>query len=215
MSRWSCVLFDLDGTLVDSAPGILGSVEFAYRDAGIEPPDRAALRAWLGPPMWENLTVRGGLDDAAASAVFERFKARYDGAGVYEAEPMPGVLALLDALGDAGVPLAVATSKRDEPARLLLAHLGIAGRFLAIRGATPESATKEDAIRGALAGLEAAGADTSTAVILGDRHHDVDGAAATGIDSVFAAWGYGGPVEATGATATAATPAEFARLLLD
>jgi phosphoglycolate phosphatase len=120
---------------------------------------------------------------------------------MYDAVIYDGVLGVLDWLGDLGVTLAVATSKPEHYAVPIVEHLGLAGRFKTICGDTLDGARASKAAVVAEALRRLGQPDPSTVVMVGDRSHDVLGAAAHGVRCYGAGWGYGGPGELAGAGA--------------
>lgn len=215
-SAFSCVIFDLDGTLVDSAAGVIGSIEHAFREEGIEPPPPSELGRWLGPPMMDSLRERAGLDEESARAVHNRYRADYDTAGVLRSTIYEGVDDLLSRLRVADFTLAIATAKPHEPTLLLLEHLGLTQYFTAICGAAPGDgrSTKLDVLDATLRMLRGGGVDVARAVVVGDRHHDIQAAAARSVAAIFVTWGYGEAEEAKGASAIAASPGALEALLM-
>ncbi len=208
------VLFDLDGTLVDSRPGIVAATNATLRELGVPERPEAELSAGIGPPLHDTLARLLGRPAEELDDVVAGYRARYatlmrSGTLVY-----PGVEDLLARLAAAGHPLAVATSKSQLLAAALLEHLGLAGRFAAILGPVPPSREeKAGTVARALSALELApGAD---AVLVGDRRHDVDGGRANGLAVLGAAWGYGTRDELVdaGAAGVAETPADVPGLL--
>lgn len=209
------MLLDLDGTLSASEPGIAGALVEALVAEGLDPPPAAALRAAIGPPFAVGLPALGVPADRV-DAVVARYRARYDTVGLFQTTLFPGVVAMLDALRGAGVVLALATSKPEALAGRVVAHLGIDGHLAAVAGAGTGGvrADKASVIARALDLLGVApGPDV---VMVGDRHHDVDGARVHGLDTIVAAWGYGASDEHRAAEpyAVAATPADVVRLVL-
>jgi len=205
------VLFDMDGTLVDSQPGIVAAMNATLRALGEPERDEADLRARIGPPLPVTLGNLLGRPPHEVEDIAAGYRERYretmrDGTFVY-----PGIPALLADLAAAGHPLAVATSKAQPLAQELLDHLGLGPWFAAVRGPVPPS--QEDKAGTIARALEAL--DTSSAVLVGDRHHDVTGARSHGLDTIGAAWGYGGEDElwAAGARAVARRPDEVPGLL--
>lgn len=186
------VIFDLDGTLVDSAPGILASFAGAFAACGVAP-NRPLTPDLIGPPLRETLA---GLCGEPAPALLDwltaAFKAHYDTEGYRQTRPFDGVLGMLDALAAAGLVLHIATNKRALPTRLILAHLGWAGRFrlvYALDTLTPPAADKP-ALLGRL--LADAGLVAADALYVGDRVEDWHAARANGLRFAWAAWGFGG-----------------------
>ncbi len=215
LPRWTCVIFDLDGTIVDSAPGVIGSIEHAFRRAGLEAPPASELRRWLGPPMLQSLRETAGLDEETAQAVHAYFRANYDASGVLRSEAYYGLPGLLDRLGVAGMPLAIATAKPEAPALVLLGHLGLSSHFSVVSGASFDEgrSSKLEILGEALRRLAERGVDVSKAVVIGDRHHDIEAAAEFGLAAIFVTWGYGDLDEARGALAIADSPEALEVLL--
>ncbi|MDQ3629744.1 MAG: HAD hydrolase-like protein [Actinomycetota bacterium] len=208
------VLFDMDGTLVDSRPGIVAALNATLRELGEPEQPEAALVPRIGPPIhdtWAELLRRPA--DAVGDVVVA-YRARYattmlEGTSVY-----PGVERLLEQLSAEGHLMAVATSKAQPIAVALLEHLGLDGFFAAIRGPVPPSTEGKPATVGRA--LEALGLTSGAgAVLVGDRHHDVAGGHAHGLRVIGAGWGYGtrGELEAAGAEAIAAEPLGVGPLL--
>lgn len=182
------VIFDLDGTLTDSAPGIVASFRHALGEIGAPVPDGDLAGLVVGPPM--HLTLASmGLGDRAAEA-FAAYRADYTSRGWAINSLFDGIPDLLTDLGAAGVRLAVATSKNEVTARRIIEHFGIDGHFEVIAGASPDGvrSAKADVVAHALAQL---GPLPDEVLMVGDRSHDVLGAATHGIDTVVVEWGYG------------------------
>lgn len=210
---WTCVVFDLDGTLIDSASGVISSVEAAFRAEGILPPHRSELRKWLGPPMIDNLRSLPSLHEAEVARIHARYRIDYDTRGVLTSEPFTGSQHLIDLLMNAGIACGVATSKPQAPASLIVAHLGWESAFLSVAGADPARPTKTACIRACLTEMAERGADTSRPVVVGDRSHDVRGAQECGVDAIYVTWGYGSVSESAGATLLADTFESLGRYL--
>jgi phosphoglycolate phosphatase len=182
------VIFDLDGTLTDSAEGIVTSFLHALRHIGAPEP-QGDIAAWIvGPPMDETFNTMG-LGEKA-DAAFAEFRAEYTARGWAINSLFDGIETLLADLRAAGVRLAVATSKLEPTARRILAHFELDQYFEVIAGACPDGIrrSKEEVLAHALAQLQPL---PERVLMVGDRSHDVDGAAAHGIDTVVVGWGYG------------------------
>jgi HAD superfamily hydrolase (TIGR01549 family) len=182
------VIFDLDGTLTDSAPGIVASFLHALGEIGAPAPDGDLAGLVVGPPMHQTLTSMG-LGDRATEA-FTAYRADYTTRGWAMNSLFDGIPDLLTDLRAAGVRLAVATSKNEPTARRIIEHFGIEDHFEVIAGASPDGvrSAKADVVAHALAQL---GPLPERVLMVGDRSHDVEGAAAHGIDTVVVEWGYG------------------------
>jgi phosphoglycolate phosphatase len=202
------VLFDLDGTLVDSVPGIAASVRAAAAALGLPEPSPQQLRAMIGPPLQDGFAVTFGLSDADADRAVAAYRAHYAGGAMLDAPPYPGIPELLAALRADGALLAVATSKPETFAVAILEHVGLLGHFASVHGATLDGAVRhKDQVVGAAL---AAHPGTIRPALVGDRAQDVLGAAVHGLPCIGAGWGPAedGELEAAGAAAIAATPAE-------
>ena len=210
-TRPELVIFDLDGTLTDSAPGVVASFTHALAAVGAPVPDANLAELVVGPPMHHTL-AKLGLGDRADEAI-AAYRADYTSRGWAINALYDGIAELLADLRAAGVRLAVATSKVEPTARRILEHFGIAGHFEVIAGASPDGvrAAKADVIAHALDQLRPL---PQRVVMIGDRSHDVDGAAAHGLDTMVVGWGYGGGDFAPGEPVTIlATIAELREAL--
>ena len=184
------VIFDLDGTVWDSLPGIVGSLEHTFETFGREVPDREVLTANIGPPLQLMLGELGFPPEQIDEATLV-YRERYVERGVYEASVYSGVPELLAGLGDAGDRLATATSKGEGPTRQMLDHFGLTDHFEVIGAASMDaSSMTKDAVLGRALG-DLGGPDPSECVMVGDRSYDVRGAAIHGLDCVGVLWGYG------------------------
>lgn len=182
------VIFDLDGTLTDSAAGIVASFRHALGHIGAPVPEGDLAQRLVGPPMHHTLAAMGLGEQT--DAVIAAYRADYTSRGWLMNSMFDGVAALLADLRAAGVRLAVATSKAEPTARKILAHFGLDGHFEVVAGASVDGtrAAKRDVLAHALEQLAPLPARV---LMVGDRRHDVDGAASHGIDTVLVGWGYG------------------------
>jgi phosphoglycolate phosphatase len=187
--RPQLVIFDLDGTLTDSARGVVSSFRHALSEVGAPVPEDQDLAARVvGPPM--HLTLRGlGLGDRADAAI-AAYRADYTTRGWMINQVFDEIPELLADLRAAGVRLAVATSKAEPIARKILEHFGLDGHFEVIAGSSLDGArsAKADVIAHALSQLDPM---PQHVLMVGDRSHDVDGASRHGIETVIVDWGYG------------------------
>jgi phosphoglycolate phosphatase len=201
--RIRTVLFDLDGTLSKSESGIIGSLRQAFDDLGLPRLDDRTERSLIGPTFADALPPLVGAD--IVPKLIERYRAHY-ATGMFDTELYDGALEVLDDLRARGVTLAVATSKPEFHAKPVIDHLGLADYFVTVAGDSLnyERRTKALVIAEALRRL--GHPDPATVLMVGDRKHDVEGAAAHGIPTIGAGWGYGQPGELVEAGAVEVFP---------
>ena len=206
------VLFDLDGTLTDSGEGIINCAVFAMERLCIPVPPREELGVFVGPPLWDTFRQFGVPTDRVDEAV-EIFRSRYVPIGKFENTPYPGIREVLEVLRAQGRKLYVATSKPEVTAREILEHFDLSRYFTEICGASVDKtrSSKEDVI----AYLLSLDACKEHPVMVGDTAFDVIGAAAHGIPTIGAAWGYGKTEDmvSAGAAAIAQTPEDLLRII--
>ena len=212
----SCVLFDMDGTLLDSAPGVTASAARALAAVGAPVPAMDKLRQFVGPPMIESFKTVSQLDDITAQKALQHYRKAYADHGAEQSNPYDGIVELLDHLHSAGIPMAVATSKVEDQAVRLARRFGIEGHFINICGASDRDgrASKAEVVAELLLRLQSEGVDISSPVMIGDRSYDIAGAAQHGIPTIFAHWGYGDAGEASQAAAVVSSPAALLPLIV-
>ncbi len=211
----SILLFDLDGTLTDSAPGITNSAAYALRSFGIEV-NPAGLRKFVGPPLFESFEKYYGFSSEEAKRAVTKYREYFADRGIFENEPYAGIKEMLQQFVDAGKHLLVATSKPVTFAEQILEHFSLASYFEGIFG-SELNGTRTDKAEVIAYALEQSGiADKQQAVMIGDREYDILGARANGLDCIGVLYGYGSKeeLEAAGATLLARTPQDLVRLLL-
>jgi phosphoglycolate phosphatase len=205
------ILFDLDGTLTDSGPGIVEGLRYALDAMDIEHPDDATIRTFLGPPLMVTFRDHFGMDDDQIERGIALYREHYNDTGLFNNIVFEGIPELLATLQSNGYTLATATSKPTETATRILEHFDLARHFTFIGGATMDSSRslKADVIAHALESVNARTFDVIHMV--GDRGHDVIGARAHGIDTIGVTWGYGSPEELTqaGARVLVQAPADI------
>lgn len=213
MSR-DIILFDLDGTLTESGPGIMKAAQYALRTYGIEK-SWQELSYFVGPPLSE--TFAAFVPEPEIPGIIARFREYYQKDGWLDNAPYPGVREMLDALRAGGKRLMVATSKLDRLAVQVLAHFDLLSRFEAVCGAPegdPAAAQKASIVRAALA--KAGCTDPGRAVMVGDRKYDITGGHQAGLAAIGVLYGYGSREELTqaGADALAESPEALTKLIL-
>ena len=207
------ILFDLDGTLTDSGPGILNGVEHTVEQMGLPRHERSFYRRFIGPPLQWSFQEFCGLDSERAREAVRVYRSYYNVTGIWENAPYPGIPELLAKLHGAGKALAVATSKPEPLAVRVLERFGLMPYLRCVAGASPDASRdqKPEAIRRCLAQCP------GRAVMVGDRFYDIQGAHENHIPAIGVLYGYGSreEFERAGAEAVAADAAELERLLLD
>lgn len=184
------LLFDLDGTLIDSQRGIFACITHAFTDMGVAVPPVAQLRRWIGPPLRTSFPECLGNDPARIEEAVRRYRQRYLDIGWRELDVYPGIPDALEHLAEAGHQLAIVTAKPQEQAERVVEHLPFARHIRRIYGA-PEDSTdhgKIERIAQALTELGSAAADTA---MIGDRRYDMEGAVANKVLAVGVSWGFG------------------------
>lgn len=211
--QYKTILFDLDGTLTDSEPGIVNSVRYALRSFGMEA-EPATLRSFIGPPLYDSFRGTMGMSDADAKRAVDTYRVYFRDKGIFENAPYPGVPEMLEALCAAGRRLIVATSKPEVFAKRIAEHFGFAGALEGVYGADMEGkrSSKIDVIRYA---MRERGIAPSSAVMVGDRKYDITGAREAGLADIGVLYGYGSREELVeaGATRLAASVADLREML--
>lgn len=210
------ILFDLDGTLTDPGMGITNSVAYALAHFGITVTDRTQLYRFIGPPLMDSFMEYYGFTEEQATEAVRVYREYFADKGWAENTVYEGIETMLSELVATGKILLVATSKPQVFAERILNYFGLAHYFTHICGVAlqaPRGYSKADVIREALS--KAGVTDLSTAVMVGDRHHDIDGAKAVGLASVGVLYGYGDREEheTAGAGAIAESVAELREYL--
>jgi len=217
-SPWTCVLWDVDGTIIDASDGILRRLTITLEHFGRKAPVRSELAHWIGPPQFESFQTNVGMTPAESSdaVAFYRALGLRDGYTT-GAKLFTGVGELIAEVAAAGIPQATASSKPEAQVVELMRHFELAPYFRTMVGATPDErtlASKADIVAEALRRLSEQGVDTRRPVLVGDRHHDIDGGAAHDVPVIFVRWGFSWPHEADGAAAAVDDVAQLRRLLL-
>lgn len=216
MNKYKYVFFDLDGTISDSAPGIVNSVSYALEKMGTEIADRALLKKFVGPPLAESFNEYFGYSPEQIETAVKYFRDYFETKGINENTMYEGIEELLIKLHDSGYICVVATSKPEPFAKIILKRYGIDKYFLYIAGSTiDETRTKKDEV--IAYALETCNiTDKSQVVMVGDRKHDVIGAAKNGLDCIGVLYGYGDrqELEEAGVIAIAADLNELASILI-
>ena len=215
MQHYDVILFDVDGTLIDSAPGILNTLEEVFTKMGVDV-THVNLRRYLGPPLRKSF---GELfsDKAKIEEAAERDRASYHEKGSHECAVFPGVPEMLRRLKEAGLVLCTATSKPTRVVIPILEEQGLAEYFDFIGGASMDEArvNKDDVIRYVLEENCISEEEKPSVIMVGDREHDVYGAKKTGLSVIGVLYGYGSreELQSAGTDYLCETPEETAKLL--
>ncbi|HAT1181296.1 HAD hydrolase-like protein [Corynebacterium striatum] len=190
------IFLDVDGTLVNSFPGISRCAQLTFADLGYPVPTLEQLHSFPGPPLEITLGLFGMKAEDIPRAV-ATFRGYYHDFGWQEAELFPGWAEALPRWKAAGHTICTATSKDEDMARQMLTHLGVADNFDFIGGAddaTGSRPTKRHVIEWVLDSMNLRGHEERI-LMVGDRHHDVEGARPLGIRTALVAWGHGSQAE--------------------
>lgn len=190
--RYDAVLFDVDGTLIHSSPGILATMEYTFRQMGIDPAG-IDLTRYLGPPLRRSFGEHFS-DEATVEKMVRIYRDRYEQDGCHRCQVFDGVRPMLERLKAAGARLYTATSKPTVVVTPILHEQGLAGYFDFIGGASEDKSvdTKTAVMRMVLDRPELQGARV---LMVGDRKDDMQGAADCGVPAVAVMYGYGSEQE--------------------
>jgi phosphoglycolate phosphatase len=210
------VLLDLDGTLVNSQPGILASCLAALRALGHEPDESFDIRHFIGPPLEDIMrTLLQSYGDDRIDEAVTVYRQHYGESGFLGSVPYPGIGKCLEEMKRAGLRIYLATSKRAVFANRILDHLNFAAYFDGIHGSVPggELDHKPELLAHILSKHDLS---PSRSLMVGDRRHDISGAHAVGMRGLGVLWGYGArdELETAGADRLADSPADLARTVL-
>ncbi len=188
--NYDAFIFDMDGTLADTSPGVFAGLKITFDALGIPIPGDEVMRKFIGPPLISSFKREYDMDDAQAYRAAGVFRSFYGERGMFMCELYPGMRELLFRLKNAGARLTVATLKLESSARHIVEHLGLSGVFDAVIGADPGGIrTKKDTV---LFGLAEAGCvSPDRALLIGDSEYDAVGARQAGVDFCAAMYGFG------------------------
>lgn len=215
----TAAIFDLDGTITDSGPGIISSIRYALKKQGIEEPSEEVLRSFIGPPLREQFCSVFGLTVEEGNEMVSLYREYYEDRGIFENRVYEGVPEMLESLKEANLRILMATSKPEIYAKRIAEHFGFDRYFDFIGGACMDGTRtdKYEVIRYVLDRCSISEEERKRAVMIGDRSHDVIGAKKAGLNSIGVLYGYGSKeeLEQAGAETTAASPSDITGILLD
>ena len=187
------ILFDLDGTLIDTGEGIMKCAQYALQSMGIKADDYRELTFFVGPPLMYTYTKKYGVDENTAREMVRLYRERYGPEGLFESEPYPGLRECLSSLKDQGYKLFVSSSKPEHMCRTLLDHFDLTGYFDDIAGSTPDGRidTKSEVLCELFRRNEKDASFIGSSVLVGDTRFDVNGANDVGLSCIGVSYGYG------------------------
>lgn len=196
MAEYNAVIFDFDGTVADTGEGILRSLQYSFSAMGRDVPDMSDLKRFIGPPVYYSYTHFYGVAENEVEEYIKKYRERYKEKGIYECSLYDGMKELILSLKSRGVKTGIASSKPEHLIYSVSDFLGVTDLFDAIAGVKSDNSrhsTKKDII---LEAMEKLGeADKEKVLMVGDRCFDIEGAAAAGVKSCGALWGYGNKEE--------------------
>lgn len=214
--KYRDLLFDLDGTIMDSAEGITKSVQYSLRKFGIDEEDLSKLTPFVGPPLLDSYEEFYSMDEKQAMQAVAYYRERYEKTGLFECSPYEGIASLLERLQKEGRRLIVASSKPEVFVRRILEHFDLEQYFSEIVGATLDErlAGKPGIIREVFRRCQISEEEKIHLVMIGDRRYDIEGARSTRIDSIGVYYGFAekGELEKAGATYIAYTVKDLGNL---
>lgn len=215
LSKRSYLLFDLDGTVIDSSKGIYHSLQYMFREYGLPVPSEKELSAFIGPAIGVILRDAYGYPPEQITKMVALYREEYARQGVFECVLYPGIHTLFEKLRAQGKKVAIATKKPEHFAKIIVEHLDLLHQLDGVFGSPPEDHNDhKDAIL--LRALEQLGcADKAEALLIGDTRYDCIGAQLAGIDCVGVDYGFGAraDLQAHGALTVAADSNALQELL--
>ena len=197
------ILFDLDGTISNSGPGITHCVAYALDKFGIHVSELSQLNCFVGPPLRESFSVFYGFSREDSLRAIEYYRERYQAEGIHETAPYPGVCTMIHRLKTDGRRIALATSKPEVFARQIIDEYGLTDCFDAITGCELDGtrSKKTEVMAECIRRLGLTERDLARTAMVGDRNYDVLAARELGVHAVAVSYGYAPPgeLEAAGA----------------
>lgn len=193
--KYETIIFDLDGTLTEPEEGITKCIQYALSKLGIDEPDRKKLCKFIGPPLVPAFMEHYGFDEPTARQALMFYRERFLEKGIYENKVYDGILSLLKELKEKGATLCLATTKPEPQAMEVLRHFEMLAFFDVVAGSDLNETVveKPDVMRLAISRLSKY--NPETAVMIGDRKFDIEGAKVHKIDSIGVLYGHGGKEE--------------------
>nr|WP_294491525.1 HAD family hydrolase [uncultured Mediterraneibacter sp.] len=212
-NKYETAIFDLDGTITDSGPGIMNSIRYALKKSGIAEPTEEVLRTFIGPPLHRQFQDVFHLSEEEGDMMVSMYREYYSEKGIFENSVYKGIPETLKQLKRTGIKILMATSKPEEFAKRIAEHFDFGKYFDFIGGACMDGSRtdKYEVIEYVMESCNISESGRKRAIMIGDRKHDILGAKKAGIRSIGVLYGYGSreELESAGANVIAATPKEI------
>jgi phosphoglycolate phosphatase len=189
MKNYHAILFDLDGTLIDTSRGVIDCINLTIEDLKLPKLSTEEAFKFIGPPLQDSFKNICHLDDTMVDVAVKTFRSYYVGDNLFNVQIYEGIFELLEYLNANGIKVAVATYKQEAFAKTLLEHFGIAKYCNYIYGADPKGVlTKADIVQKC---IDSFGVGNSEVVLIGDSHFDAIGAKHANVDFIGVTYGFG------------------------
>ena len=196
MRNYDYVIFDFDGTVVDTGEGILKSLQYSFQQMGHEVPELSDLKKFIGPPIYYSYTHYYGVSEDEVGEYIKKYRERYWNQGIYECQLYEGFIEMILALKEKGIKIGIASSKPERLIYAVADFLKITDLFDAIVGVKIDDSNHSSKTGLVLESMKILGAEDKQKVLMvGDRLYDIDGAKGAGVDSCGVLWGYGSKEE--------------------
>lgn len=217
MRKYDMVIFDVDGTLLDTSEGIICAVKYTAERFGLIEPQEKVLRTFIGPPIKDSFIREYYLDDVVANEMTTVFRDRYKNVDLLKAKPYEGILGVFESIEMLGIKSAIATYKRQDYAENIVRHFGFGDYTDIILGADKDNKMKKkDIIEQCI--IEAGITDFRRVLMVGDSDNDAIGANLLGIDFLGVTYGFGfrtkEEIYANGAVYAADNPYEIQNFIM-
>lgn len=189
-NKYNAVIFDLDGTLLDTTEGVTAAVEYAVSSLGLAPLKEEVLLSFIGPPVQESFHRIYGIEGEQLQELTTVFRNRYKDYELFKAKPYEGIYRTLEVMEKQGIDTSVATYKRQDYAEAILNHFGLDRYMRVIYGADHENKLKKvDIIQKCIISMGII--NNGQAVMVGDSSYDAQGAEQVGVDFLGVTYGFG------------------------
>lgn len=184
------ILFDLDGTIINSQEGVTKCVAHVLKEWGMEQPPLESLRCFIGPPLQESFVKHFGFDEEKTAAAIVKYRERYNTIGIFECEVYDGVRELIQELHAKGYKLYLASSKPEASCKRIMEHFELDTYFDGIYGASFDGkiCTKEEVLEYLFGEMQL---ERSESILIGDTRFDALGAKDAGISCIGVTYGFG------------------------